>query len=257
MATKTKLKQDVLVALHGHAKPSKLNEIKSKLRPLEELGYHVVFETQKDAILAAAKKISSSGHEAAIGEGMVLWGKKPAAPELTLSDPVKAELGRLEHRIIELEANLLAAIRGEKVREATEASASSSLNEWDPYAEGRKLVQQLKDAEGGGLDRNEAAERLSITIPALHNRRKRGGIVAWTDGGADRFKFPSWQFGENGMLPGIEECLQALEGSDEWAIMRFFLFPSDMADGKRPLDLLREGRINDALELARARSIHA
>lgn len=257
MRTKPKIEPGVWVAVrsHGHVSPAKLQPIKSTL---EALGYRVVLELNTKAGSPLAKGVDSFQSAAGAGRDQERSSsqKKASVLDPTLSDPVKAELQRLEHRIVELEATLLAAIRGEKTPDASETRLSEASNAWDPYAEGRKLVQQLKEAEGGGLDRNDAAERLSISVPALHNRRKRGGIVAWADGGADRFKFPRWQFGANGMLAGIEDCLRELQDADEWAIMRFFLFPSEIAGGKRPLDLLREGRVNDAIELARSQSVH-
>lgn len=257
MSAKTKPKQQVLVALYGQPTRTQLDAIKSKLRPLEELGYHVVLDTQAEAILAAARKIRSSGQSAARAYGYAEASFQPephAVAEAMLADPLELKMEHFEYRIERLET-LLAAMRGEKSPSGTADRTSAASTSWDPYEEGKKEVQQLKEAEGGGLDRNQAADRLSISIPALHSRRKQGRIVAWPDGGAHRFKFPRWQFGANGMLPGVEDCLQALRGSDEWAIMRFFLFPSESIGGKRPLDLLREGRIDEAVELAKSQSI--
>lgn len=113
----------------------------------------------------------------------------------------------------------------------------------------REFIANLKSAEGGAANRAEAAALLGVSIATVHNRREARKLVAWPNG-ANRHHYPRWQFTPEGrILPGVEECLQALRPGDEWADMRFFLSPSNI-DGLRPLDLLRAGRREEALELA-------
>jgi hypothetical protein len=115
------------------------------------------------------------------------------------------------------------------------------------------MVDELKEAEGGAENREFAASRLSLSLAQLYNRinatPKR--VVTWVDG-AGRFRFPRWQFGVNGLLPGIEGCLAELsDPTDDWAVMRFFLTPAESAGEKSPLDLLRQSKVQEAITLAR------
>ena len=126
---------------------------------------------------------------------------------------------------------------------------------WDPFAEGRKIVEELKSLEGGAIERTEAAKRLNVAIQTLHNWVENGRIVAWKDP-AGRYRFPNWQFGADGILPGIRDCLAEIDSGDQWAVMIFFLIPSHYLGGKRPLDLIREGHPEKAIELARSQPIH-
>jgi len=126
---------------------------------------------------------------------------------------------------------------------------------WDPFAEGRKIVEDLKSLEGGAIGRTEAAKRLNVAIQTVHNWVENGRIVAWKDP-AGRYRFPNWQFGADGILPGIRDCLAKIDSGDQWAVMIFFLIPSHYLGGKRPLDLIREGHPERAIELARSQSNH-
>ncbi len=136
---------------------------------------------------------------------------------------------------------------------ATAAALMDSAHPWDPIEEGRQMVESLKQAEGGPVDRVEAAKRLNLGLAQLYNRIKATPkeVITWLDA-AGRFRFPSWQFGVNGMLPGVKECLATLaDPTDDWAVMRFFLTPAESAGGKSPLTLLRDGNIAEATALAR------
>jgi hypothetical protein len=126
---------------------------------------------------------------------------------------------------------------------------------WDPYEAGRQAVEALKQADGGAVDRNEAAQRLDIGLAQLYNRIKEKKVVTWVDA-AGRYQFPRWQFGANGLLPGIQDCLQILAGSDAWAIMRFFLTPSESAGDVPPVHLLRTNRIEEAKKIAAVQAAH-
>jgi hypothetical protein len=127
---------------------------------------------------------------------------------------------------------------------------------WDPFFEGRVHLEIIKNAEGGALNRTNAANRLGITIQALHQRAVGRRLVAWTDQ-VGRYHYPRWQFGLNGLLPGVQECLEELNGSDQWAVMRFFLTEAESAGNVSPLTLLRQGKTQPAIQLARSQSIHA
>jgi len=80
-------------------------------------------------------------------------------------------------------------------------------------------------------------------------------IVAWTDR-RGHYRFPRWQFLNQEMLPGVAACLKSLDSDDQWAVMRYFLAPSEMSGGLTPLQLLRNGRIAAAKAIAVAASVH-
>lgn len=126
---------------------------------------------------------------------------------------------------------------------------------FDPYEVGRRAVDRLKAAEGGSLSHHEAAARLALSLTDLREMLKQRKVVAWTDtNGYPRF--PVWQFGPEGVLPGVGACLATLGKMDEWAVMRFFLTPNPSEEDKSALEFLREGDIKSALEMANRSCVH-
>lgn len=128
---------------------------------------------------------------------------------------------------------------------------TSASPAWDPVDEGQAIVDELRRAEGGAADDEEAASRLETTIAELKYRRELFQVV-WWEGADGRFQYPRWQFSNTGMMTGVAECLAQLKGSDPWAVIRFFLFFSESLDNRRPLDLLRGGQVAEAVAAARA-----
>ena len=121
---------------------------------------------------------------------------------------------------------------------------------FDPHREGERIAEAFTQMEGGAIDAAAAAGRLGITREELRERVLAHRIVTWTDK-EGRPQFPVWQFGESGLLPGIEPCLAHL-GNDYWGHMKFFLTAAESAGDRSPLELLRDGRIDEALAIAKA-----
>lgn len=117
------------------------------------------------------------------------------------------------------------------------------------YTRLRMDLRRLRSAEGGACGRVEAAMLLQVTTVTVDNWRKQKRLVSFKDS-AGRNRFPRWQFVEDfRLMPGIEACLNALGGAFEDDKLRFFL-DEDPRVKKRPLDLLREGKLKEAVELA-------
>ena len=94
---------------------------------------------------------------------------------------------------------------------------------------------------------------MGLTVRELLDRAHRKQLVVWREP-AGPCRYPKWQFGSNKLLPGVVDCLQELNSSDQWAVLRFFLVASEQAKGRRPLDLLRNGEVAFAKEIARGQA---
>ena len=117
-------------------------------------------------------------------------------------------------------------------------------------ARGVLARRRLEEAEGGAISTEEVGENLGVTRQAVDLRRQKGQLVAWRTS-EKRWRFPVWQFGSDGRpLEGLSECIAATELDNEWNAMIFFLSPAESLDGLRPLDLLRDGRLSEALAYA-------
>lgn len=115
----------------------------------------------------------------------------------------------------------------------------------------------LEQAEGGSLSSEEVAELLGLKHrPSVAYKRRARELIAWrvTTG---KWRYPRWQFTPNGILPGIKECLRALQTDNGFGAMVFFLSPRHSLGGQRPLDLLRDGKIKEAVAVAERHDTHA
>jgi hypothetical protein len=81
----------------------------------------------------------------------------------------------------------------------------------------------------------------------VHDRLKAGTLLGILDQG--KWRFPLWQFdpdGPNSVIDGLAQVLQALQVSN-LAKARWLQKPHSDFGGATPLDLLRQGRLDDVL----------
>lgn len=116
--------------------------------------------------------------------------------------------------------------------------------------------QQLAEAEGASWSSDDVARLLQISKTAVLKRLAAGRLLAWREERLQAARFPRWQFDQHGhVLDGFEEVLGILnqdERLDAWAKILFFLQEKPGLDGRRPLDLLREGRLKEVSLAAQA-----
>lgn len=116
--------------------------------------------------------------------------------------------------------------------------------------------QQLAEAEGGSWSSDDVARLLGISKTAVLKRLAAGRLLAWREERLKAARFPRWQFDEHGqVLNGLEEVLRILNQNqrlDPWAKVLFFLHEKPSLGGRRPLDLLREGKLREAGLVAQA-----
>lgn len=121
---------------------------------------------------------------------------------------------------------------------------------------GTETRQQLKEAEGGSISSEEAADLLEISKTAVLKRLAAGNLLAWRSERLNAARFPRWQFTEEGsVLPGMKEVLAILnqgERLDTWAKILFFLQAKPSLRDRRPLDLLRVGELDLVIVAAQA-----
>jgi hypothetical protein len=145
-----------------------------------------------------------------------------------------ADLARLAHVAFDLSLG---------ARESRQAKLALAL------ARGLEARQQLAEAEGGSLSSDETARLLGISKTAVLKRLEAGRLLAWREERLRAARFPRWQFDPRGqVLAGLEAVLEILNRDarlDAWGKILFFLQIKSSLGEKRPLDLLREGRLED------------
>ena len=151
-------------------------------------------------------------------------------------------IGEVLPRIMEVAASFLSNRK--------EMTTSPDLARAKLLARGVLARRRLEEAEGGAISTDEVAENLGVTRQAVDLRRQKAQLVAWRTS-EKRWRFPIWQFGPDGRpLKGVSECIAATELDNEWSAMIFFLSAAESLDGLRPLDLVRQGRLSEALAYA-------
>ena len=124
------------------------------------------------------------------------------------------------------------------------------------HVRGLEVRQKLMEAEGGSCSSEEVTRLLHISKTAVLKRLASGRLLAWREERLQAARFPRWQFDEHGhVLDGLEAVLEILnhdERLDAWAKILFFLQEKPTLGGRRPLDLLREGRLKEVSLAAQA-----
>jgi hypothetical protein len=109
--------------------------------------------------------------------------------------------------------------------------------------------------EGGALRVGNVAALLGLTRQGVDRRRRAGKLLALTTG-RHGYVYPAWQFTDEGVLPGLEKTLQALQVENPWMRAAFFLSGNMRLDGASPLAQLRRGNREEVVLAAAAYGEH-
>jgi hypothetical protein len=128
------------------------------------------------------------------------------------------------------------------------------MQQSDPLAraflDGLDAKRELLAQNGGVFKTEQVADYLGISPQAVNKRRMFHQLLGITFRKRG-FLYPGWQFTGTGTVPGLDDVLHALAEHDEWMQNVFFISPNTWVGGRRPVDLLREGKIQDVIEAAK------
>lgn len=120
-------------------------------------------------------------------------------------------------------------------------------------ARGLMVRETIKQEEGGHISAEDTARALGISKTAVLERYKKGQLLGWRETRQGAVRFPVWQFADGNVLKGLTEVLAVLSkapGIDDWGRILFFLNRRNSLKGKRPLDLLRQGKVTAVKRIA-------
>jgi hypothetical protein len=125
----------------------------------------------------------------------------------------------------------------------------------DPLAAARlrgiEARARLLDAAGEPLTVDQVTKHLHISRQAVDKRRRAGKLIGLATGRRG-YLYPSWQFGPDGLLSGLEDVLHHLDIHDPWMQVAFFVNGSTYLDGEAPLSELQRGHLTEVLRAAKA-----
>jgi hypothetical protein len=123
----------------------------------------------------------------------------------------------------------------------------------DPLAEamarGVTVKQDLLAKAGGGLTSSQAAAALGITRQAVDKRRSRRALLALPNGSGE-YVYPSCQFTQDGVIPGLEDVLRAFQVRSPWTQLSALLAPAAALGRKTILEVLKSGKTEKAIAMA-------
>jgi len=123
----------------------------------------------------------------------------------------------------------------------------------DPFVEaiarGAAVKRELLMDAGGGLTSSQVATVLGITRQAVDKRRIRRTLLAVPTGSGE-YVYPACQFLPEGVLPGVQEVLQAFQVRSPWTQLSALLAPAPALRGKTILEALKSGETERAIAVA-------
>jgi hypothetical protein len=122
-------------------------------------------------------------------------------------------------------------------------------------ARGLTVREKMAAAEGGNMSADETARQLGVTKQSVLNMYHAGELLAWRTEKQGALRFPVWQFDGSSRLSGLKEILGRLNAGqirDDWGKIGFFLQTHGILGDRRPLDLLRENKLDPVLKAAEA-----
>jgi hypothetical protein len=127
-------------------------------------------------------------------------------------------------------------------------------------ARGAKLKEELLRQAGGVYSGKQIGDLLGITtrqgVAVARQSGRLLGVPTRSGPGKAAYVYPKAQFTRSGVVPGLQEFLNAFTLEDPWAQLAVLLSPSPRLEGWSPLQALRAGRIEDAVAVAAAYGEH-
>jgi hypothetical protein len=118
--------------------------------------------------------------------------------------------------------------------------------------EGVRIAQEGLRRSGGAYDLDQVRTLLrGISRQAIDKRVQEGSLLA-VPGPSNHRSFPTLQFNADGtIIEGLKSIREALPTDNPWTVLNFLAEPDDRLNGCKPIDLLKEGKIELVVEAAR------
>lgn len=118
--------------------------------------------------------------------------------------------------------------------------------------EGVRIAQENLRQAGGAYDLDQVRTLLrGISRQAIDKRVQDGSLLAVPGPSAHR-SFPTLQFNPDGTLvEGLKSVREALPTTNPWTVLNFLTQPESRLDGRKPIDLLKQGEVDLVVEAAR------
>jgi hypothetical protein len=139
-----------------------------------------------------------------------------------------------------------------KKQTAVEASAFEPSSRAKALLNGVKIAQNDLRESGGAYDLDQVRILMNGISRQMVDRKVREGSLLAVPGPSNRRAYPTVQFTRDGtVVPGLKAVYDALPTENPWAVLNFLVSPDPRLNGRKPIDLLKSGKINLVVEAAR------
>ncbi|WP_245284040.1 hypothetical protein [Bradyrhizobium sp. Cp5.3] len=118
--------------------------------------------------------------------------------------------------------------------------------------EGVRIAQEDLRRSGGAYDLDQVRTLMrGVSRQAIDKRVQEGSLLA-VPGPSNHRSFPTLQFNVDGtVVEGLKSVREALPTDNPWTILNFLAQPDDRLNGRKPIDLLKQGKVDLVVEAAR------
>jgi nucleoid DNA-binding protein len=191
-------------------------------------------------ILVVRKRATRMGRNRTTGEVIPIKARKKGVAQ--------AHLGVVEAKAA---PNLLAEELGsENAREPAESAYQPSAAAM-ALLRGKEISENDLKESGGSYTLQDVEALLGISRQAINQKVQNDALVAVPGPHGER-RYPVIQFTEDGTLPGLQNVLKSLPSANGWFRLNFLIRPDARLGGRRPIDLLKESKIDPVVAAARA-----
>ncbi|MCA1399532.1 MULTISPECIES: hypothetical protein [Bradyrhizobium] len=193
---------------------------------------------------------------------MMVLKQKPAALK-SLALPADAQVAIVSKSVTALQKvrEQNKQLTGQAFRFFSEAAKKTAVVNKDAFApnaralavlEGVRIAQEDLRRSGGAYDLDQVRTLLrGISRQAVDKRVQEGSLLA-VPGPSNHRSFPTLQFNVDGtVVEGLKSVQEALPTNNPWTVLNFLAQPDDRLGGRKPIDLLREGKVELVVEAAR------
>lgn len=117
--------------------------------------------------------------------------------------------------------------------------------------EGVRIAQEDLREAGGAYDLDQVRTLMhGVSRQAIDKRVQEGSLLA-VPGPSNRRSYPTLQFNSDGTLvDGLKAVSEALPTRNPWTILNFLAQPDDRLAGRKPIDVLKKGNIDQVVAAA-------
>jgi hypothetical protein len=130
---------------------------------------------------------------------------------------------------------------------------------YTPNARARAILRGFEIAEGdlreagGAFNLSEVTQLMhGVSRQRIEQRVKERSLLA-VPGPSGRRRYPTAQFTpEGGVIEGLRDVLSAFPTNSPWMMLNFLVNPDSRLNGKKPLDVLKQGDVGRVVEAAKS-----